>query len=154
MTPSFRQSLLALPGIGFALLPKLICPMCWPLYAGIMSSVGLGFLIGTSYLLPITSVFLVLTLAVLGFRAKQRRGHSPFVVGVVAATAVIIGKFYLDSTAIMYGGILLLVIASVWNALPRRRNTAACRSCARSATGSGIKRIIKGDCVYGTEKKS
>jgi hypothetical protein len=99
-----------------------------------MSSVGLGFLIGTSYLLPITSVFLLLALAVLGFRAKQRRGHSPFVVGVVAATAVIIGKFYLDSTAIVYGGISLLVIASVWNALPHTRNTAAYPSCPRNTT--------------------
>jgi mercuric ion transport protein len=134
MTLPFRQSLLALPGIGVALLPKLVCPMCWPLYAGIMSSVGLGFLISTSYLLPITSVFLVLTLAVLGFRAKQRRGHSPFLVGVVAATAVTIGKFYLDSPPITFGGILLLAIASVWNVLPGRKNTAACPSCTRGTT--------------------
>ena len=62
------------------LLPKLFCPLCWPLYAGIVSSVGLGFLIGTAYLLPITSAFLMLTLAVLGFLARQRRGYGPLVV--------------------------------------------------------------------------
>src|SRR5262249_18755610 len=65
------------PGIGFALLPKLACPMCWPLYAGILSSLGLGFLIGTTYLVPLTIGFLAAALVVLGFRAKQRRGFGP-----------------------------------------------------------------------------
>ena len=67
MTRTGKQGLLAMPGIGVALLPKLFCPLCWPLYAGVVSSVGLGFLVGTTYLIPITSVFLILTLAVLGF---------------------------------------------------------------------------------------
>ena len=46
-----KQVWFSIPGIGVALLPKLFCPLCWPLYAGIVSSVGLGFLIGTTYLL-------------------------------------------------------------------------------------------------------
>src|SRR6266571_6095721 len=87
-----------IPGIGVALLPKLLCPLCWPLYAGIVSSVGLGFLIGTAYLLPITSAFLALTLAVLGLGAKQRHGYGPFVTGVVASAGVLIGKFFLESS--------------------------------------------------------
>src|SRR6266404_2102297 len=119
----WKQSALTIPGIGVALLPKLICPFCWPLYAGIVSSVGLGFLIGTAYLLPITSAFLILTLAVLGFRANQRRGFGPFLIGLVASAAVLIGKFYLESNALVYGGVGLLVVASVWNALPRRAKT-------------------------------
>src|SRR5947199_6328422 len=115
---SVRQGLLAMPGIGVALLPKLFCPLCWPLYAGIMSSVGLGFLVGTTYLIPITSAFLILTLAVLGFRATQRRGFAPFLIGLVASAAVLIGKFYLESNPITYSGVGLLVIASVWNTWP------------------------------------
>src|SRR3954468_10090509 len=114
------QVWLTVPGIGIAMLPKLLCPFCWPLYAGIVSSVGLGFLIGTTYLLPITSASLILTLAVLGFRAKQRHGYGPLVVGVFASAAVLIGKFYLESNALVYGGVGLLVVASLWNAFPRR----------------------------------
>src|SRR5216684_2923410 len=105
---AWNQSALTIPGIGVALLPKLICPLCWPLYAGIVSSVGLGFLIGTAYLLPITSAFLILTLAVLGLRAKQRQGYGPFVAGVVASTAVLMGKFFLESNPIMYTGVGVL----------------------------------------------
>src|SRR5258708_40092010 len=105
MTRTLRQTLLAMPGIGVALLPKLFCPLCWPLYAAVVSSVGLGFLIGTTYLLPITGSFLVITLAVLGFRARQRHGYGPLVVGVLASAAVLIGKFYFESKPLMYGGV-------------------------------------------------
>ena len=123
MTRTWKQGLLAMPGIGVALLPKLFCPLCWPLYAGVVSSVGLGFLVGTTYLIPITSVFLILTLAVLAFRARQRRGFGPFLIGLVASAAVLIGKFYLESNALVYGGVGLLVVASLWNAFPRRTKT-------------------------------
>jgi hypothetical protein len=43
MERSFKQALLTAPGIGVALMPRLMCPRCWPFYAGILSSVGLGF---------------------------------------------------------------------------------------------------------------
>jgi mercuric ion transport protein len=134
MTTNLKQSLLALPGIGVALVPKLFCPLCWPLYAGIVFSIGLGFLIGTAYLLPITSAFLVLTLAVLGFRANQRRGYRPLLAGSVGSAAVLVGKFYLESNPITYGGVGFLVVASVWNAWPRREKTAVCPSCAPDST--------------------
>jgi hypothetical protein len=44
----WKRSVAMLPGIGVSLLPKLICPMCWPAYAGIVSALGLGFLISTT----------------------------------------------------------------------------------------------------------
>src|SRR5437016_14539405 len=97
MTTNWKQGLLAVPGIGVARSPKLLCPFCWPLYTGIVSSIGLGFLIGTAYLLPITTGFLMLTVVILGFRANQRRGYRPLVVGAVGSAAVLIGKFYLES---------------------------------------------------------
>src|SRR5712692_2983366 len=99
---AWKHSALTVPGIGVALLPKLICPLCWPLYAGIVSSVGLGFLIGSTYLLPITIAFLLLTLAVLGFRANQRRGYGPLALGLVASVFVLLGKFSLESSLASY----------------------------------------------------
>jgi mercuric ion transport protein len=135
MTANWKQGLLAMPGIGVALLPKLFCPLCWPLYAGIVSSIGLGFLIGTAYLLPITSAFLALTLAVLGVRANHRRGYGPLLAGTVGSAAVVIGKFYLESNPIMYGGVGFLVVASVWNAWPRRHiSLTMCPGCAPDTT--------------------
>ena len=74
MSRVWKQGLLSLPGIGLSALPKLACPVCWPAYAGLLSSLGLGFLISAAYLLPLTIVFLTLALAALAFRAKRRRG--------------------------------------------------------------------------------
>lgn len=113
------STLATMPGIAFAFLPKLACPLCWPAYAGLLGSMGLGFLLDTAYLFPLTAAFLVLAVGALVFRARKRRGYGPFGVGLCAAVVVLIGKFAFESDAAMYGGIGLLVAASVWNAWPK-----------------------------------
>ena len=117
---TWKQGILAIPGIGVALLPKLACPLCWPAYAAVLSSFGLGFLISTSYLFALTAAFLFLTLVSFGFRAKQRRGYGPLLLWTTSSAVFLMGKFYLASTVLMYLGIGTLVAASVWNVWPRR----------------------------------
>jgi len=73
----------------------------------------------TAYLLPLTVICLVLALAALAFRANRRRGYGPFVLGVLAAASLLIGKFVLDSNVAVYGGIASLVGASLWNSWPK-----------------------------------
>lgn len=128
----WRSSLATVPGIAFAFLPKLACPACWPAYAGLLSSVGLGFLLDTAYLFPLTAVFLVLAVGALVFRARTRRGYGPSGVGLAAAIVVLVGKFVFDSNTAMYGGIGLLVAASVWNAWPQRKGeVGSCPKCVQ-----------------------
>src|SRR5437773_10348996 len=112
MSQTWKQGVLALPGVAVSLLPKLVCPMCWPAYAGLLSSVGLGFLISAAYLLPFTAGFLALALAAMGFRANSRHGYGPFLLGVVATVGVLLGKFRWESKATMYGAVGLLVLRS------------------------------------------
>jgi mercuric ion transport protein len=119
MKRAFKQGLLALPGVGVSLLPKLTCPVCWPAYAGLLSSVGLGFLISARYFFAFTSGFLLLSVTALAFRAGERRGYGPAVLGLAAAAIVLLGKFSLESSATAYGGLVLLIAASVWNSWPR-----------------------------------
>ncbi len=111
----WKQSLVA-PGVGVALLPKLVCPLCWPAYAGVLSSFGLGFLVSTVYLLPVTAALLALAVGSFAFRASRRHGFPPFWLGVTAAFVVLGGKFYFDSAPSAYAGAGLLIIASWWNA--------------------------------------
>lgn len=126
----WRISLATVPGIAFAFLPKLACPACWPAYAGLLSAMGLGFLLEAAYLLPLTVLFLVLALSALAFRAQARRGYGPFAAGLAAASAVLVGKFVLDSDATMYSGIGMLVVASLWNAWPRKKGVVgSCPGC-------------------------
>src|SRR5579884_1177672 len=118
-----------------ALLPKLTCPVCWPVYAGILSSLGLGFINYTTYLLPLTILFLVLAVASLGYRAKNRRGYKPFILGVLAAIIVIVSKFIFVSDLTTYGGIVLLMGTSLWNSWPERRaDSGSCPACVSAGS--------------------
>jgi hypothetical protein len=137
----WKQGLLALPSVGVSLLPKLACPACWPAYAGLLTSLGLGFLISVAYLLPLTAGFLVLALAAMAFRARDRDGYGPFVLGSVAAAGVLIGKFVWESNPIMYGAAGLLVISSLWNTWPRRgtpNRQTTCDDCNREEVQGSI----------------
>lgn len=124
--------LAVVPAVGVAMLPNLACPACWPAYAGLLSSIGLGFLTQTTYLLPLTVGFLCVAVGSLGLGARQRRGYGPFLVGLVAAVIVIVGKFLFDSTSAMHGGIALLIGASIWNTWLKRSKTPSCPVCAET----------------------
>ena len=127
---NMRRAFAALPAVAVGLLPKLVCPACWPAYAGLLSSVGLGFLIEVKYLLPITAGFFVVALAALAIGARKRHGQGPFVIGCASALTVLVGKFLFESNVAMYGGIGLLVAASIWNAWPARgAMMQTCPSC-------------------------
>jgi len=126
----WRSSVASLPALGAAALPKLTCPACWPAYSGLMSSLGVGFLNYTPFLLPLSAAFLLISLAALGWRAKRRRGYGPLGLGMAASAVLLIGKFGYDSDAAMYTGIATLAVASAWNAWPRsRRVPGDCPSC-------------------------
>jgi hypothetical protein len=36
-----RRTAAVLRGIGVSMMPKLICPLCWPAYAGLLLAAGL-----------------------------------------------------------------------------------------------------------------
>lgn len=114
-----RLNSAALPAIGVALLPQLSCPACWPAYTGLLSSFGIGFVNYTPYLLPLTLLFLLISLAALAYRAPTRRGYKPLGVGLLACVILLIGKFQFESDLAMYAGLILLVGASLWNTWSR-----------------------------------
>lgn len=131
MRNRWKQGLLAWPSIGFSMLPKLACPACWPAYAGFLTSLGLGFLISTIYLLPLTLAFLGLALGAMVFKARERHGYLPFLFGMVAASGVLTGKFLWESNSTVYASLGLLIMASLWNSWPRgkRNQEAVCTDC-------------------------
>jgi mercuric ion transport protein len=124
MNRAWRQGWPALPGVAVSMVPKLACPACWPAYAGLLTSLGLGFLLATAYLLPLTASFLALALVSLVFRARRRRGFGPFLLGLLATAGILAGKFVRASNPAMYAAVGLLVVATLWNSWPRR--AAAC----------------------------
>lgn len=118
------------PGVGAALLPVGVCPVCWPVYAGVMSSLGLGFLLNSAYLFSLIAILLAIGLGVSLYRAKTRRGYGPFALGAVGTIVLLVGKFALSWNLLAYAGLVVFIVASVWNAWPRKGDaTGSCEMC-------------------------
>jgi hypothetical protein len=132
---NWRGAVATLPAIGAAALPKLTCPACWPAYSGVLGAMGVSFVNYTPYLLPLTALFLLLSLFALGWRARSRRGYRPLLLGIAASALILVGKFNFESDTAMYTGIAVLVAASLWNAWPRSGTAAeSCPACVSAAT--------------------
>lgn len=127
----WRGALAAFPALAALVLPVGTCPACWPAYAGLLSSLGLGFLLYEEYLLPIAATLLAVALGTLLYRARDRRGYGPFLLGVAASAVALVGKFTLDSTTLLFAGFGLLTAAAAWNSWPRGEGSpATCENCA------------------------
>lgn len=132
--------LASLPGAGAALLPVGACPACLPAYAGILGSLGLGFVLDATYLLPVAIAFLGLALFALGFRAGSRQGYGPAILGGVAVCFILVFKFGYAFDPLVYAGIFALVIASLWNAWPKKKIEAgSCSKCVQQGPVIGTK---------------
>lgn len=113
------------PGLGTAIFAKAACPFCYPALAGLLSSFGLGFLFRETSLLIFSALFAGVALFGLFYRAHSRRGLGPFCLGalsvVIAGASKAIGQ-----DMVLYVGFGGLIVASIWNLIPRR----SCGSCA------------------------
>ena len=126
----YRRILAVFPAIGAVLIPGLSCPLCWPAYAGLLSSLGLGFVNYTPYLFPLTLLCLAVAVLSLGFRAQRRHGYGPLIIGFVGGVIILTGKFILTRQAVTYVGIVFLVSACIWNLWPRRTISGdSCSDC-------------------------
>lgn len=130
---TWKQSLFAVPGVSLSVLPFGGCPACWPLYAGVLSTLGCGFLLSSAYLVPLTALFLFVSVVVLAYRARARRGYGPFALGLIAAILILWGKFSLESNVLVHAGVGLLISSSLWNSWPQPA-ARRCPRCAPSGT--------------------
>jgi len=73
---------LVLPEVGISLRPKLLCPACWSAVAALLSSVGLGFLVSTTYLLTLTLRRLGVALLALTLRTSSSGGRGSLGLGI------------------------------------------------------------------------
>ena len=97
---------------------------------------GMAFLMKTTYLLPLTIVFLSVAIGALAVGARRRHGFGPLVLGLAASILLLTGKFALESKTAMYASAGLLFAASVWNSWPRR--SAKRVSGASTETGDHV----------------
>lgn len=129
----------SLPAIGAALLPKLTCPLCFPAYAAVLSTLGLEFVDYTPYLLPLTAVFLVVALAVLARQTRRAANRYPLLLGIAASAVVLIGKFHFESEWLTMGGIVLLVAAIILGGRAKTVSAVSCPACVPGGSGQKVR---------------
>ncbi len=124
-----KLGFLTIPAAAASMLPVLGCPLCWPGYAALLSSLGLGFLASARYLFPLTIVLLGIALAGLAIQAR-RQGLMPIILASVASVAIVTGKFVLDLSGATYAGVALLLLASALSVIRGRAASTVCAECA------------------------
>lgn len=130
---AWKATLLSIPAVVASLIPTVTCPLCITAYTALLSTLGLGFLMSSSYLLPLTVVLLAVAVTALGYEGLKRHSWGPFAVGFGGSAVILAGKFLLASEVTTYSGVALLSVASVWNLIPRLRSLRIDRAQPRTA---------------------
>lgn len=128
MSTQRRNRLMGLSSILLAVAPK--CPICFLAYFGIF---GVATTTASAYrfwLPPLTAMWLALTVAMLAMKRNGERRYTIVAVGLISALAVFAGKFIVDDTRLVYGGIAVLVAAVLWRSwLTRSKSSPTCSPC-------------------------
>ena len=123
-------NLAAIPAILFALLPKLICPFCWPLYTGLLGSIGINFINYTPYLFPLITLFLILTLSGLVWGARRKNKYGPVYLGGLSSLLILTGKFLYITDVFIYVGLTGLIMSVIWHSrIKLSGNRGSCSAC-------------------------
>jgi hypothetical protein len=107
-----------IPALLVALLPK--CAFCWVAYMSFFSTLGIGTIPYQPWLLLVMVAVLFVNLGVLLYSAPRRNGYLPFYLALVGALVIVVCKFWLDLNGVMYIGVGMFFMASVWHSLPRQ----------------------------------
>jgi hypothetical protein len=92
---------------------------------------GLPFIPTGSYLFPATVGFLAIAVIALALGVRRTQRSAPLLLGVAGSAAVLAGRFVLAASAMTYLGAGVLLVASVWNSIPRRAPASAqCGGCS------------------------
>lgn len=103
-------SLVGTAGAGFTAL----CCLGAPAALGMVSALGLGFLINDLVLLPLLVLLLFVTLWGLRRVRRRHRRPGPEIVGYVSAGTLVAGVAF-GWSLLGYAAILGLLLASMWN---------------------------------------
>ncbi len=124
------QTLASFPAAVLPLLPGFSCPACVAAYAGVLSALGVGFLVTERVLLPLIAVSLLFGVASIAWTIRAHGRKSPLVLAIVGAALIAGGRLVWSVPAAVYVGAAAFIVAAGWNlwlrvGAMRRRELAA-----------------------------
>ncbi|MFQ5891009.1 MAG: MerC family mercury resistance protein, partial [Gemmatimonadota bacterium] len=125
-----------LPGMVAAFLPAVSCPACWPAYMGLLSGLGIGFLSDADNLRLVTVGLLGAALLAMADGARRRQRYGPLLLAAGGSVAMVLAKFLFQAPLIAHAAVVIIVAASIWNALPRKSYGGSCPSCKPTGSDS------------------
>ena len=115
-------------GVGLSIILAKFCPLCFPAIAGLLSSLGLGFLLKAAALHWLLIMFLLLSVFSLFWSyLKQHRRYTAILIGVPSAFFLYGSKYIFMNASLFYLGATGLVVATFLNLLLRKIGRASCR---------------------------
>ena len=96
-----------------AFFPK--CPVCWAVYMSMFGGLGLAQLPYLKWLLPVLLLLFAFNLFFLYLKARKT-GYGPFLLTLAGALIILVGRnFFIADKEILYAGMLMVLIGSLWS---------------------------------------
>ena len=134
-----------------AVMPK--CPLCW---IALMSTIGVTWPVSSGWLRSFVVAFALVPLGLLLLYAYQSHDYRPFILGLIAATALYVFKFGLALDAGMYLSGATLFGATLWSAKlsSQQSNEPRCFWSAVTCHGFNPPRIVADNATSICKDKS
>lgn len=113
-----------IPGVLLSLVPSATCPACLAGYAGLLSAVGLGFLLHERLLTPMIVLFLVVGIVSMAWSARAHGRPGPLLLTLLGSAAVVAGRLVWHIHFLLYMGVAFLIGASLFNLWLKRPRAA------------------------------
>jgi hypothetical protein len=138
------NSLAALPAAFLSLLPAVTCPACLGAYAGLLSALGLGFLVRSTVLEPLLISTLLIGLGSILWSTLQHHNPWPLALTLLGNLAVVVGRYAVASQEMQWLGFPLILGGALWNIWLRRRPGPASEEfVAHGSTNPGHGQLTK-----------
>ncbi len=126
----------SVPAAVLPLLPSFTCPACIAAYAGVLSAMGLGFILSEAVLGPLVLAFLVLSIATVVWSSRSHGRWGPLRVTVLGSALVVLGRLIWDLPLVLYAGVASLLAATLWNLWLKRPRGAGDAGNPSAPSGS------------------
>ncbi len=137
------SSLAALPAAFLSLLPAVTCPACLGAYAGLLSALGLGFLVRSAVLEPILISTLLVGLVSIVWSTLEHRNPWPLALTLLGDLALAVGRYILASQDMQWVGFPLILGGALSNIWLRRRRPVSQEFAESGPTNLGHVQLTK-----------